>query len=293
MSDARWTLWEETCRCGGADTADPRMCRCPASDHLQCDCGRGVLLPKSGPRGNFWGCSMYKKTGCKLTKPWGVSDASSRLALEEHEKEKAREAAHQALIRDPYEKEWQKTCRCGGVEDLNTFACHRNYKTCVCPSCPQCGAELFLNFAKGGGDRRWWGCSAWKQSGCSFKASYIPHATATAAARMQAQPPSMVPPSMAPAAALVQPPPPAAAAFAATESTFLSCPFAEKDQAKALGAKFDWNRKQWYVPAGMDLQPFGRWLQSRPWERRDAPAIAPPAQAAAAPAQAGAVPAAA
>jgi DNA helicase II / ATP-dependent DNA helicase PcrA len=29
---------------------------------------------------------------------------------------------------------------------------------------------------------------------------------------------------------------------------------------KALGAKFDWHRKAWYVEPGMDLEPFRRWL---------------------------------
>ena len=40
----------------------------------------------------------------------------------------------------------------------------------------------------------------------------------------------------------------------------LQCPFAEKEQAKRLGASFDWSRKVWYVPAGRDLIPFFRWL---------------------------------
>lgn len=41
---------------------------------------------------------------------------------------------------------------------------------------------------------------------------------------------------------------------------YLNVPFAEKDQAKLLGARFDWNRKLWYVPAGLDPAPFARWL---------------------------------
>ena len=40
----------------------------------------------------------------------------------------------------------------------------------------------------------------------------------------------------------------------------LRCPFAEKDEAKGLGAAFDWTSKVWYVPAGRDLAPFSRWL---------------------------------
>lgn len=46
----------------------------------------------------------------------------------------------------------------------------------------------------------------------------------------------------------------------ADSNTDLDCPFADKDEVKALGAQFDWERKLWYVPEGADLQPFERWL---------------------------------
>jgi hypothetical protein len=42
--------------------------------------------------------------------------------------------------------------------------------------------------------------------------------------------------------------------------TYLVCPFQEKDQVKALGAKFDGTRKLWYVPRGKDTAPFKKWL---------------------------------
>ena len=42
--------------------------------------------------------------------------------------------------------------------------------------------------------------------------------------------------------------------------TFLSCPFREKDMAKKLGAKWDVARKAWYVPSGVAISPFARWL---------------------------------
>jgi exodeoxyribonuclease VII large subunit len=42
--------------------------------------------------------------------------------------------------------------------------------------------------------------------------------------------------------------------------TELEVPFVEKDTVKALGARWDAVRKKWYVPAGMDLLPFSRWL---------------------------------
>lgn len=41
-------------------------------------------------------------------------------------------------------------------------------------------------------------------------------------------------------------------------STALSCSFAEKDQVKALGAR--WNGTTWYVPPGQQLSKFAKWL---------------------------------
>jgi hypothetical protein len=41
---------------------------------------------------------------------------------------------------------------------------------------------------------------------------------------------------------------------------FLKVPYAEKDQAKALGARWDAKRKAWYVPDGTDAAPFAAWL---------------------------------
>ena len=40
---------------------------------------------------------------------------------------------------------------------------------------------------------------------------------------------------------------------------YLSVPFAQKDEAKALGAKWDAALKQWFVPHGLDAAPFERW----------------------------------
>jgi hypothetical protein len=42
--------------------------------------------------------------------------------------------------------------------------------------------------------------------------------------------------------------------------TYLTCPFAEKDEAKALGARWDAARKRWYIENVPDLAPFSRWL---------------------------------
>lgn len=42
--------------------------------------------------------------------------------------------------------------------------------------------------------------------------------------------------------------------------TYLKCPFSDKDQAKALGARWDRTLKQWYVPENQPLGPFHRWI---------------------------------
>jgi hypothetical protein len=42
--------------------------------------------------------------------------------------------------------------------------------------------------------------------------------------------------------------------------TFLNVPYAEKDQARELGARWNPTRKRWYVPPGVALDPFERWL---------------------------------
>lgn len=55
--------------------------------------------------------------------------------------------------------------------------------------------------------------------------------------------------------------------------TFLEVQFKEKDQAKALGARWDGPTKKWYVPDGLDLAPFKAWLPAG--ARSSAPATAP------------------
>ncbi|MES2296587.1 MAG: DUF5710 domain-containing protein [Pseudomonadota bacterium] len=40
----------------------------------------------------------------------------------------------------------------------------------------------------------------------------------------------------------------------------LKVPYAEKDEAKALGARWNSARKTWYVPDGQAAAPFERWL---------------------------------
>lgn len=45
--------------------------------------------------------------------------------------------------------------------------------------------------------------------------------------------------------------------------TNLQVPFAEKDDAKGLGARWDPARKVWYVENKADLSPFARWLPTQ------------------------------
>ena len=45
------------------------------------------------------------------------------------------------------------------------------------------------------------------------------------------------------------------------EVTYLAVPFAEKDEAKRLGARWDKGAKCWYAPPGTDLNPLEHWLR--------------------------------
>jgi len=40
----------------------------------------------------------------------------------------------------------------------------------------------------------------------------------------------------------------------------LNCPYAEKDEAKSLGARWDAGRKVWYIEDVEDLMPFSKWI---------------------------------
>jgi hypothetical protein len=55
--------------------------------------------------------------------------------------------------------------------------------------------------------------------------------------------------------------------------TNLKVPFAEKDEAKKLGARWDPARKIWYVLDKDDLAPFARWAPSA-HEGQDSPPVA-------------------
>ena len=45
-----------------------------------------------------------------------------------------------------------------------------------------------------------------------------------------------------------------------TPKTYLNVSYAQKDAAKALGARWDAANKKWFVPAGKDIALFAQWL---------------------------------
>jgi hypothetical protein len=59
----------------------------------------------------------------------------------------------------------------------------------------------------------------------------------------------------------------------------LKTPFADKDAAKALGARWDGARKIWYITDVADLTPFMRWIPDLQAATVDASAGAPQAAA--------------
>ena len=67
---------------------------------------------------------------------------------------------------------------------------------------------------------------------------------------------------------------------------WLKVPFAEKDEAKALGARWSPAHKKWYVKDGADAVPFARWHDpdADPQAVPEAPSRAPRRAASAAPA---------
>ena len=46
--------------------------------------------------------------------------------------------------------------------------------------------------------------------------------------------------------------------------TDLCVPFSESSVVKALGAKWDMSKKVWFVPDGVDLFPFLKWIIDAP-----------------------------
>ena len=51
-------------------------------------------------------------------------------------------------------------------------------------------------------------------------------------------------------------------AMIAETNISLKVSFSEKDQAKSLGARWNAESKHWYIPQGLDVAPFQKWLTS-------------------------------
>lgn len=49
-----------------------------------------------------------------------------------------------------------------------------------------------------------------------------------------------------------------------TERTYLNSKFEERAHVKALGGRWDPELRKWYVPSGLDLEPFATWLPAAP-----------------------------
>ena len=43
---------------------------------------------------------------------------------------------------------------------------------------------------------------------------------------------------------------------------YIYCPFEEKDQCKFYGGKWDGDKKLWFIPEGIDNEPFKKWFYS-------------------------------
>ena len=47
-----------------------------------------------------------------------------------------------------------------------------------------------------------------------------------------------------------------------TTNIYINCPYSEKDECKELGARWDRENRQWYIPAGLDTEPFQKWIDA-------------------------------
>jgi len=44
------------------------------------------------------------------------------------------------------------------------------------------------------------------------------------------------------------------------ERTYINVPYRDKDIVKLFGARYDGDKKKWYVPSGVDINLFSKWL---------------------------------
>jgi DNA helicase-2/ATP-dependent DNA helicase PcrA len=57
--------------------------------------------------------------------------------------------------------------------------------------------------------------------------------------------------------------------------TQLAVPFDERDEAKKLGAKYDPDNKTWYIPPGIDPDPFAKWTGKQANQKKQPPKAIP------------------
>ena len=43
-------------------------------------------------------------------------------------------------------------------------------------------------------------------------------------------------------------------------SFYIECPYSDKDKCKKLGGYWDSSARKWYVPEGVDTEPFKEWF---------------------------------
>jgi len=71
---------------------------------------------------------------------------------------------------------------------------------------------------------------------------------------------------------------PSVNAAPAASKTWLCVPYAEKDQARLAGARWDRHEKLWFAPTGADLTPLERWMPQPGQEQTPTPAMPPQAE---------------
>lgn len=47
------------------------------------------------------------------------------------------------------------------------------------------------------------------------------------------------------------------------ERTYIDVPYKDKDIVKLIGARYDGEKKQWYIPQGIDSKLFGKWMADK------------------------------
>ena len=46
----------------------------------------------------------------------------------------------------------------------------------------------------------------------------------------------------------------------AEDKYYINCSYNDKDEAKLLGARWDADKRKWYIPFGLDRSKFKKWM---------------------------------